>query len=455
MPRGATPPDCPRERKLCNGVVVLSIWLLVVVTFTSPGRHATQSTADIDLLALAKLGARAAAFAMLGVVLLVRGPRRLKDTLGYSFLPLAMFTGWSVASAAWSARPAVSIAQAGCLSLLVMLAIVIAATIRNTADLARIIKHLTLALLAVSAILVAARVSSLGLGTLSRNDAGAGSTGILHPTTAASTASLGIILLLGARLAWNRRWSGWVCWPGVICHGLVLYWSAARLALALTVLAAGALVIAYASRHLLRGAALAFSVVGLALLIANPGLHALDEVTYSVQRYVERGQSTEQLTSLSGRAELWPLMWESFRQSPLRGHGYYVTTAAGEVRVWGDRGNISAHNVFLQAMTTLGLVGLLLLAWGIYQPLAVFARSSFESDETRPLALVLPVLWLWFLGWSLLNISFLAPFQPESAVFFATLGLAAGWSGLSRDPSADELRAPLPADKGDMAGVPA
>ena len=110
-------------------------------------------------------------------------------------------------------------------------------------------------------------------------------------------------------------------------------------------------------------------------------------------------------------------MLESFWQAPWSGHGFYVTSALGEIRVWQDKGNYSAHNLWLQVMVTTGLVGAALFVWGLYRPLCAFA-NSVRQNETGSLPTLIGLVGCWFLGWGTLNVSFLAPFQPEAVVCF-------------------------------------
>ena len=426
-----------REHHLLLGATLAAIWLLVFVTFTLPGRHGTQSTQHLDWLSIAKIVSRAVAATGLSVIVLRVGPRPIQHLLRYCFAPLALFACWSVLSVAWSARPAQSLAQAGCLGVLALLAMVIALLVRDSRDVGKVLFHLAASLLAVSTVLVVAPLAGTQWGTLTRNDAGTGADGILHPTTAGSTASLGIVVLLGAFLGWRWRWTQWLCAPSVVIHGTIIYWAAARLALALTCVASFCLMVAYLPRKMKQLVTFTLAVGGLALLLASPSLRVIDDAANGVFGYIRRGQTSSQIMSLTGRADLWPLMWKSFRASPVRGHGFYVTSSTGEVRVWNERGNITAHNIVLQALTTLGIVGLVLLIWSVYSPLARFLQGDFATRDARSLRLLLLVIWMWFLGWGTLNVSFLAPFQPESAVFFVSCGLAAGWALHHRGPAPD------------------
>jgi len=118
-------------------------------------------------------------------------------------------------------------------------------------------------------------------------------------------------------------------------------------------------------------------------------------------------------------------MWGSYRQSPWIGHGYFVSSASGEIYVWYEWANWTAHNVTLQTLVTTGLVGTVLLACGVGFPSFRLLRSRWADPHTGNVFRLVLIVGAWFIVWGLFNASFLGPIEPESVVFFATLGLAA------------------------------
>ena len=77
----------------------------------------------------------------------------------------------------------------------------------------------------------------------------------------------------------------------------------------------------------------------------------------TITKYLERGATSEQLTSLSGRTQLWNVAIASFEESPEFGHG--VTSAQGIFIE--ETGLGGGHNAVVQVLVELGVVGL--LAW--------------------------------------------------------------------------------------------
>jgi O-antigen ligase len=119
---------------------------------------------------------------------------------------------------------------------------------------------------------------------------------------------------------------------------------------------------------------------------------------------------------------MWEVMWKSFLDSPLIGHGFFVSSASGSLYVWYVDGNWTAHNVVLQALVTTGIVGASLLAYGLWRSFGPFLLSYRSTIEGRCICLLL----LYYSVWAMFNESFLGPVQPESALFFTLIGIAVG-----------------------------
>src|SRR5687768_6814816 len=79
-------------------MMTVSLWLLVVVTFTQPGRHGLTSADHVDWLALAKLGARGCAGLLLAYFVLYRVSHTSRDRAVRAFLPLLLFAAFGILS---------------------------------------------------------------------------------------------------------------------------------------------------------------------------------------------------------------------------------------------------------------------------------------------------------------------------------------------------------------------
>jgi O-antigen ligase len=182
----------------------------------------------------------------------------------------------------------------------------------------------------------------------------------------------------------------------------------------------------FAHRWIVAAVLLVFSVVGTGYLAVDPGLRLAGRVSEVVASYATRGESKELLLSLTGRTELWMAITQSFFESPLVGHGYFVTSRTGAFDVWQGESNHSAHNLLLQVLVSTGLVGCTIFLGAMAGPMWLVARGLSGEGPQRQLAVFCILLAIWYFGWSLLCESFMGPIQPESVVFFTVLGLAVG-----------------------------
>ena len=104
-------------------------------------------------------------------------------------------------------------------------------------------------------------------------------------------------------------------------------------------------------------------VAAAAYLPVDPGGRRAQHLVSQATDHVYRGQEGN-LTELSGRREMWEAVWTSYQQSPWIGHGYFVSSADGEIHVWGVWGNWTAHSIYLQILASTGMVGMVLFAAG-------------------------------------------------------------------------------------------
>jgi len=90
---------------------------------------------------------------------------------------------------------------------------------------------------------------------------------------------------------------------------------------------------------------LTIGVIGAVVAIMLVG--SAGEWTEDVGEYLQRGHTTEQLSSLSGRTTAWELSWNLFLDSPLVGYGFY---AAGKTLV-------APHNAYFTVLLNGGILG--------------------------------------------------------------------------------------------------
>jgi O-antigen ligase len=409
-------------------IPLLCGWILMIITLHWPGRDAPQSISSLDYIALAKVASRGVTFLMLSFVLLAVWYRPQRASAMRWLFPFGVFVAWSILSTLWSPLRAVSIGQSGSLLVLLMLTAAFASITRNERDLSTVLRHLSLGALFMSSLLVTAYFAFPTIGGLEPPSGFQGSpeTGLSHPNTAGATASIGLVILVAARLLWKWRWTRLLLWPAVPVHVLLLYIAHNRLSFALALVLVFFTCCVLANRFVMAGIVFAGSALGGVYLATDPGLQVAGNSFGSVAAYAQRQESAEVLKSFNGRAEVWEVMWDSYLESPLIGHGYFVSSKTGECEVWNRKGNWDAHNMQMQVLVSTGLIGALLVTWGLLRPGLLFVRCLWGQHSDGRLGFLILLVIAWYLGWGLLCASFLGHVQPLSVIFYATVGVAIG-----------------------------
>ncbi|HIF00866.1 MAG: O-antigen ligase family protein [Fuerstiella sp.] len=373
------------------------------------------------LLSKVKYGARLVAIPVLAWIC-VRQCQSQKSACGLgAYVPFSCFVGWAILSTVWSPLTTFTFAQAGSLLTLCLLSCTFAVLCRTHQDAATLMRALCTALFLISTVLLLLKFLVPPLAVMTRDG-----TGLFHATNTACTAALGLVLLVASHILWPSAWSRRLLLPAILTHVLVLFLSANRLSVGLTLLIMGSLF----ARHVRPFYALLWVFCGCcsgALYLAvDPGFEAIHASQDAMTSYARRGQSADDMSAFSGREEMWQVMWESFRDSPWIGHGYFVTSRTGELTVWFKEGNWTAHNTLLQVLVSTGIVGTTLFVCGIIVLFAVAFWRNTLRFETPGISKLLVVIFFWFFCWGILNESIAGPLQPESVVFFSILGMALG-----------------------------
>jgi O-antigen ligase len=408
-------------------IPLMFIWLLMLLSFSAPGREGDITVGSLDAVALGKLAVRLFGLTVLGLTIgrSWRHPRR--RAVVRCLWPLGLYVGWSVLSILWSPLKSISFGQAGGLLLQGMLAFVVGLRCTGERDRSMVLQNLFLAMLAFSLVILIINVITPELSGLQRVSFEDWE-GFVHPTTAGATASLALVILIAARLLWGWRWTGLWLVPGLLIQGAQLVLSRSRTAMAMGV-ATVLLSLLLFSRKIVFNAMVV--IIGLGLtgyMVLDPGLALVDRGLESVSEFARRGETDEQMQSFNGRTKLWGVIWDEFLRSPIIGHGYFVTSRTGSIDVWQPEhpSNKTAHNVLLQVFASTGLVGGILFLWGLIRPLATYRQSLSTDLRDRRLAAFLGILGIWYVGWGCLSESFMGPVAPESLAFFTLLGLAIG-----------------------------
>ena len=94
-------------------IPVLCIWLLMLLTFSAPGREGPLSIGSLDAIALAKLAVRALGMFILGIAIAESWHQPGRRAVARCLLPFGLYLGWSILSTFWSPLKSVSLGQAG------------------------------------------------------------------------------------------------------------------------------------------------------------------------------------------------------------------------------------------------------------------------------------------------------------------------------------------------------
>ena len=400
------------QRRRDLNIFLAVCWALSITGITMPGREAPLSLGALDPVALIKLATRGIAFVSFTVLLLRYNRNTSAPAVMRRVFPLLLFAAWAVASILWSPMQTVTIGHAFELIVLTMLTAVAAFLSTDEHDYERIFFHLTLIATIMSLLLVLLNISPILSGMRPRD--------YMHPNDMAKNAGAGLIMFTCCYLLWHWKWTRTILLPAVGSTALLVFAARSRTASVLTPVAM--LLICFCFRK--SKTVFALCLAGGLFALVLPYSLTAEHIPEAIQGYMMRGQSTQELTELSGRTEMWTIAWQSFKDSPLFGHGYYIMTKTGFFEVWGRLQWQTAHNAFLHVITGLGLMGTGFLLWALIAAL----RPSFCAlkDRTKKVEFVALAMVVWYCAMGMFELSFFGPVDTSVVIFFVLLGISAG-----------------------------
>lgn len=156
-------------------------------------------------------------------------------------------------------------------------------------------------------------------------------------------------LLPAAGHKFDRAWYLTLLWFGAV----TMVFAQTRSAIGGFVV--GVLLVFFFTKRIRLGVALA--VASVVVLAATGGSHV-------VMDFLQRGQSQEQLASLSGRLEWWGVAWEAFKQHPLTGYGAF-TSGLSIFPKLGVKEVTPLHSDYVETLVGIGLWGPLFIITGL------------------------------------------------------------------------------------------
>ncbi|MEL6897652.1 MAG: hypothetical protein AAFP90_16250, partial [Planctomycetota bacterium] len=191
--------------------------LLALFSFSMPGREGPDSTGGVDLIAITKLLSRVATLGWFCIYLYLQWIRISTQQLTRQWatlrqcvsllMPWLLFVGWAGFSVVWSPLKIVSLGQWLGLAALIVLALVIAfreaGKTVTTNRLPDLHAHLFWILSAYTVSILAVHLLFPSISGLDRSISVSGNNGVVHPTAAGATASLGALWAMDT--FFNRR----------------------------------------------------------------------------------------------------------------------------------------------------------------------------------------------------------------------------------------------------------
>ncbi|MGZ0711708.1 O-antigen ligase family protein (plasmid) [Coraliomargarita sp. W4R53] len=102
-----------------------------------------------------------------------------------------------------------------------------------------------------------------------------------------------------------------------------------------------------------------------------------------------RGQSEEQLFTLTGRTDIWDLGWRAFENSPIFGQGFYAGTRLGIDARWNGWRVSNVDHTWLESLIDVGIIGTVMLGlFVIVSVCAVVFRPAPLSEKSFMLSVV-------------------------------------------------------------------
>jgi O-antigen ligase len=386
--------------------MLLACWLLLPTALSLPGRGGPLDLGAFDAVAIIKVILRGATFALLGLLVLRLNSSSRTQAVLRQVAPLALFAAWCGISFLWSPMKTVSLGHAMELTTMVLLVICAGILVDTEERLKTLLYHLFLTLFSMVLLILILEAPVIL--------AGERPAGYMHPNALGAISATALFLLLACYFLWTWRWTRILLAPGVTVCLAATFLARSRSSFLVAIVLG---ILFWTCR---RRALLVFALFsGGALMALLPYAKTVANLPDTTESYLLRGQTQDDLMGASGRDELWALALNSFRESPLLGHGYYMLSSSGSMFVWLKQQYQTAHNLGLHVLTGTGVIGALLFLWGFGVALAPIVRLRREK-----LMFLMLLLVVWFLLVGFFELSILGPVDPAGVTFFAILGAA-------------------------------
>jgi len=354
-------------------------------------------------------------FAAFSIALLATGRRRLPETKPIIAVPLGLLLVVIAASALWAIDPQLTFRRAAALGLMLVGVYICALMLE--------MRQIILGTLLFTGAFVGAAVAVQFLvGPFTPTVEGWRLAGIVHPVTLSWYCGLGAIAAVAvARFEPAYRIpADWAAVAFLAC----LLLTKTRTGLGATLAAIAVFWLLTSERRVHHDIPVAVTWLALLLFLlalAVPGHHLSWTSIYSETVEASsfgRTDAIEQIATFTGRLPVWEASLALASQRPILGFGYSAFQSAEMLPVFAEAAGwvpTSTHSGYIDALLSLGLVGLALVVF-------VFGASILESVRMarhQPRYAFAPAV----LTWLVVNLAFEAPvlFSPMLTSFLAFL----------------------------------
>ena len=402
---------------------VIIIIILLLSSFTLPGRTGASGLEGFDIFSLFK-----AVFRIITLVLLLlflskqlRNPRF--NTVFRNLLPFYFLSFWAIFSTYWSAITFYTLGHAVELLILVLFSTVVGMQCTDEKKLSSLLATIVIGYLVINILSITLALIVFKDNVLIRSQINT-ITEIRFINYNVSMATLGYVALIYSKTIWNWKWSRIVFFPAAIIDLYTIYLSQSRLNLSIVVFTT--LFLLFIKKTISLAFFILFLIIFLVIIISTRIDFNLNSPKSDVINYLKRGQTQDELYSISGRTPLWEKIWDSFLESPIIGHGYLSVSPTGKIKIWGEEQLITAHNLILQSLVSLGIIGFFLLIWSISKVIVQLLKSISKSGREIRLEIFLIIVFVIFIYKSIIGISILGAIRPHHVLFYLSAGISSG-----------------------------
>lgn len=358
---------------------MVALFLLVLFVTELSVRQRALSDTSLDGQNLAKMAVWGC-----GLLVALLNWRQLREAIREpAVMLLVLLTLWFVVSSVYSPIRVYSFGSAVAFLSVVLFGVVVRRVVPEAMLLRSAIALLTVMLLLGLVLYVLApdrAMAEMEGGSIRRLAAPFGT-----PNSLGRVSALVILLAVLARMSGVLRWHSPLLLVAVAAALTCLYLSQSRTAMAALALALVILYLAGRPRRLLVAAILAALT---ALMVVVLRVDILDLLTL-----VSRTGYVSEVTTLTGRTDIWKFAWSQIVEEPMLGYGHASSKHIFPLlyrQYWGWT-TTHAHNMWLQIWFTTGLVGVMLLA-------SVFIAQFRYWLQTRDIGSLAVLVFVFVIG---------------------------------------------------------